>query len=276
MLGVIFLIKNIKTIQSFGNKIIPVVNGELASGLFGEGRMAEPEQIIDYLIEHFFFKQKLNHKKVLITAGPTYEAIDPVRFIGNHSSGKMGYAIAEAFLNQGAEVTLVSGPTNLKISSNIKFISVVTGEDMYNEVMSIQAKSDIIVMCAAVADYKPKLVAENKIKKKDDLWHLELEKTIDILQELGKLKTPNQFLVGFALETNNEENNALEKLKKKNLDAIVLNKFNHQNKVFGSDLNEITIIDASITKYKFESKSKIALANDIVSFIISKMSHEEN
>ncbi len=268
--------KNIKTIQSFGNKIIPVANGELASGLYGEGRMSEPEQIIDYLTEHFFFKQKLNQKKVLITAGPTYEAIDPVRFIGNHSSGKMGYAIAEAFLKQGAEVTLVSGPTNLKISSNIKFISVVSGEDMYNEVMSIQAKSDIIVMCAAVADYKPKLVAENKIKKKDDLWHLELEKTIDILLELGKLKTPNQFLVGFALETNNEEDNALEKLKKKNLDAIVLNKFNHQNKVFGSDLNEITIIDASITKYKFESKSKIALANDIVSFIISKMSHEEN
>ena len=268
--------KNIQTIQSYGNVIIPVTNGELASGLFGEGRMAEPEYIIEYLNEYFFPNQKLKNKKVLITAGPTYEAIDPVRFIGNHSSGKMGYAIAEAFNDQGAEVTLVSGPTNLKVSESINKINVVSGQEMYDAVMSKHASSEIIVMCAAVADYKPNVVAENKIKKKDKIWQLELEKTTDILFEVGKIKTKNQFLVGFALETNDAETNAIQKLATKNLDAIVLNKFNNLNKVFGSDENEITIIDASSTKHKFEPKSKIAVAKDIVSFIISKMNHEKN
>ena len=268
--------KNIQTIQSYGNVIIPVTNGELASGLFGEGRMAEPEYIIKYLNEYFFPNQKLKNKKVLITAGPTYEAIDPVRFIGNHSSGKMGYAIAEAFNDQGAEVTLVSGPTNLKVSESINKINVVSGQEMYDAVMSKHASSEIIVMCAAVADYKPNVVAENKIKKKDKIWQLELEKTTDILFEVGKIKTKNQFLVGFALETNDAETNAIQKLATKNLDAIVLNKFNNLNKVFGSDENEITIIDASSTKHKFEPKSKIAVAKDIVSFIISKMNHEKN
>ena len=268
--------KNIQTIQSYGNVIIPVTNGELASGLFGGGRMAEPEYIIEYLNEYFFPNQKLKNKKVLITAGPTYEAIDPVRFIGNHSSGKMGYAIAEAFNDQGAEVTLVSGPTNLKVSESINKINVVSGQEMYDAVMSKHASSEIIVMCAAVADYKPNVVAENKIKKKDKIWQLELEKTTDILFEVGKIKTKNQFLVGFALETNDAETNAIQKLITKNLDAIVLNKFNNLNKVFGSDENEITIIDASSTKHKFEPKSKIAVAKDIVSFIISKMNHEKN
>ncbi len=268
--------KNIQTIQSYGNVIIPVTNGELASGLFGEGRMAEPEYIIEYLNQYFFPNQKLKNKKVLITAGPTYEAIDPVRFIGNHSSGKMGYAIAEAFNDQGAEVTLVSGPTNLKVSESINKINVVSGKEMYDAVMSKHASSEIIVMCAAVADYQPNVVAENKIKKKDEIWQLELKKTTDILFEVGKIKTKNQFLVGFALETNDAETNAIQKLVTKNLDAIVLNKFNNLNKAFGSDENEITIIDASSTKHKFEPKSKIAVAKDIVSFIISKMYHEKN
>ncbi len=268
--------KNIQTVQAFGNSIISVGKGELASGLFGEGRMAEPEQIIEYLTHHFFERKVLTNKRVLITAGPTYEAIDPVRFIGNHSSGKMGYALADSFLKQGADVTLVSGPTSLQANENIHLVNVVSGQEMYDVVMSLQADSDIIVMCAAVADYKPLSVAINKIKKKDEIWNLELEKTTDILQALGKLKTANQFLVGFALETSDEENNALEKLKRKNLDAIVLNKFNNGNKVFGSDENEITIIDASTTMHKFEPKSKIQVANDIVSFIISKMNHEEN
>jgi phosphopantothenoylcysteine decarboxylase / phosphopantothenate---cysteine ligase len=268
--------KNIETIQSFGIKIISVENGELASGLFGEGRMAEPENIIKLLEDHFASKKLLHNKKVLVSAGPTYEAIDPVRFIGNHSSGKMGYAIAEAFIEQGAEVTLVSGPTNLKASSTIDLINVVSGQEMFEAVISKQATSDIIVMCAAVADYKPRVVVENKIKKKDEVWSLELENTTDILKELGKLKTSKQFLVGFALETYNEESNAIQKLQNKNLDAIVLNKFSNQNKVFGSDFNEITIIDSLKTKHKFEANSKTNLANDIVSFIISKIKHEEN
>ena len=267
--------KNIQTIQAFGNLLIPVANGELASGLFGEGRMAEPEQIVNFINQHFSTNQLLKNKKVLVTAGPTYEAIDPVRFIGNHSSGKMGYAIAEAFIKQGAQVTLVSGPTHLKINTFVELINVVSSQDMLNAVLCKQADADIIVMCAAVADYKPSVIVENKIKKKDEVWNLELEKTTDILQEIGKLKRANQFLVGFALETNDAETNAIQKLKSKNLDAVVLNKLNNQNKVFGSDENEITIIDASATKYKFEAKSKTAVANDIVSFIISKMNHEE-
>ena len=268
--------RNLATIESFGNKIISVEKGELASGLFGEGRMAEPEDIFESIKRNLLGNQKLVGTKVLVTAGPTYEAIDPVRFIGNHSSGKMGYAIAESFLQTGADVTLISGPTNLTTNSSINLINVVTSDEMYNEVDKQSNTADIIIMCAAVADYKVINEATQKIKKNEDSLSLELIKTKDILHHLGKNKKPNQFLVGFALETENEIINAEEKLIKKNLDCIILNKLNSNNKVFGSDRNEITIIDAKKTTHKFEPNTKKALAKEIVSFIISKIEHEKN
>ena len=268
--------RNLATIESFGNKIISVEKGELASGLFGEGRMAEPEDIFESIKRNLLNDQKLVGTKVLVTAGPTYEAIDPVRFIGNHSSGKMGYAIAESFLQTGADVTLISGPTNLTTNSSINLINVVTSDEMYNEVDKQSNTADIIIMCAAVADYKVINEATQKIKKNEDSLSLELIKTKDILHHLGKNKKPNQFLVGFALETENEIINAEEKLIKKNLDCIILNKLNSNNKVFGSDRNEITIIDAKKTTHKFEANTKKALAKEIVSFIISKIEHEKN
>lgn len=268
--------RNLATIESFGNKIISVEKGELASGLFGEGRMAEPEDIFESIKRNLLSDQKLVGTKVLVTAGPTYEAIDPVRFIGNHSSGKMGYAIAESFLQTGADVTLISGPTNLTTNSSINLINVVTSDEMYNEVDKQSNTADIIIMCAAVADYKVINQATRKIKKNEDSLSLELIKTKDILHHLGKNKKPNQFLVGFALETENEIINAEEKLIKKNLDCIILNKLNSNNKVFGSDRNEITIIDAKKTTHKFEPNTKKALAKEIVSFIISKIEHEKN
>ena len=268
--------RNLATIESFGNKIISVEKGELASGLFGEGRMAEPEDIFESIKRNLLSDQKLAGTKVLVTAGPTYEAIDPVRFIGNHSSGKMGYAIAESFLQTGADVTLISGPTNLTTNSSINLINVVTSDEMYNEVDKQSNTADIIIMCAAVADYKVINQATRKIKKNEDSLSLELIKTKDILHHLGKNKKPNQFLVGFALETENEIINAEEKLIKKNLDCIILNKLNSNNKVFGSDRNEITIIDAKKTTHKFEPNTKKALAKEIVSFIISKIEHEKN
>ena len=268
--------RNLATIESFGNKIISVEKGELASGLFGEGRMAEPEDIFESIKRNLLSDQKLVGTKVLVTAGPTYEAIDPVRFIGNHSSGKMGYAIAESFLQTGADVTLISGPTNLTTNSSINLINVVTSDEMYNEVDKQSNTADIIIMCAAVADYKVINQATQKIKKNEDSLSLELIKTKDILYHLGKNKKPNQFLVGFALETENEIINAEEKLIKKNLDCIILNKLNSNNKVFGSDRNEITIIDAKKTTHKFEPNTKKALAKEIVSFIISKIEHEKN
>ena len=214
--------RNLATIESFGNKIISVEKGELASGLFGEGRMAEPEDIFESIKRNLLNDQKLVGTKVLVTAGPTYEAIDPVRFIGNHSSGKMGYAIAESFLQTGADVTLISGPTNLTTNSSINLINVVTSDEMYNEVDKQSNTADIIIMCAAVADYKVINEATQKIKKNEDSLSLELIKTKDILHHLGKNKKPNQFLVGFALETENEIINAEEKLIKKNLDCIIL------------------------------------------------------
>ncbi|MBS4044557.1 MAG: bifunctional phosphopantothenoylcysteine decarboxylase/phosphopantothenate--cysteine ligase CoaBC [Chitinophagaceae bacterium] len=266
---------NLNRIQSFGNTIIPVESGELASGLFGEGRMAEPEFIISFLEKDFNTPKLLSNKKVLVTAGPTYEAIDPVRYIGNYSSGKMGYAIAESFYNCGADVTLISGPTNLSIHQNIKKINITSSEEMLHQVMLQQQQADIIIMCAAVADYKPSIVASNKIKKNNTNWSLDLEKTTDILFELGKIKATHQTLIGFALETNNELDNAKEKLKNKNLDAIILNKFNQNNPVFGSDENEITIIESSNATHRFGPKTKKALAQDIVQFIISNKLHEE-
>ena len=264
--------RNLDLIASYNNKIISVEKGELASGLFGDGRMAEPETIIEFLISNYFREDNLKDKNVIVTAGPTYEAIDPVRFIGNHSSGKMGFEIAEAFYLQGANVTLIAGQTSEKTKfKNIEVVNVISSEQMFTEVTKRVETIDIAVMCAAVADYKPVTIADNKIKKKDELWQLELEKTKDILQYIGTNKTSKQFIAGFALETENEKENALKKLKAKNLDCIILNSFNNDNKVFGATKNKITIIDALETEYSFETKSKKEVAKDIVSFIISKI-----
>lgn len=268
--------RNLDLIASYNNKIIAVENGELASGLFGDGRMAEPESIIIFLIENYFRKSILAGKKVLITAGPTYEAIDPVRYIGNHSSGKMGYAIAEAFYLQGASVILVTGTTSQTISFNeIDVVNVISSDEMFDAVISRIDNIDIAVMCAAVADYKPTTIAENKIKKKENDWQLQLEKTKDILHYIGNQKKQHQFIAGFALETENETTNAIAKLKNKKADCIILNSFNADNKVFGAANNKITIIDANETVHKFENKSKKEVATDIVSFIISKITNEK-
>ena len=264
--------KNIEIIKSYQNKILSVNNGELASGLFGEGRMAEPEQIVDYLYHYFQDTTELVGKKVLITAGPTYEAIDPVRFIGNHSSGKMGFALAEEMAMKGASVTLVTGPTKEKVTTdNIKRIDVVSASDMYNTCMELASDSDILIMSAAVADYTPITVATNKIKKKEGSWEVALTKTKDILYSIGQQKKNNQFLVGFALETNNEIEHAKQKLINKNADCIVLNSLNDANAGFGHQTNKITLLDKSGNITAFDLKSKKEVAKDIVSFIISKL-----
>ena len=264
--------KNIETIKSYGNKIIEVEKGELASGLFGDGRMAEPETIITYLIENFFRTKEFIGKKILVTAGPTYEAIDPVRFIGNHSSGKMGYAIAETFYLQGADVTLVSGPTNQQTTfKGIKTIAVNNSDQMFEACVAQFNDVSVAVMCAAVADYKPTNVETDKIKKKESEWQLQLTKTVDILQYLGTQKTKDQFIAGFALETNNEKENAIVKLKNKNADCIILNSLNDQSAGFGFDTNKITIFHQSGEEVSFDLKTKKETAVDIVSYIASKI-----
>ena len=212
--------------------------------------------------------QPLHGKKVMVTAGPTYEAIDPVRFIGNHSSGKMGFALADELTNLGAEVTLVAGPTAQISSTDLKRLDVVSAEEMLNACMSISPAMDIIVMCAAVADYRPKVVATQKIKKQESELTLELEKTVDILATLGKNKNDNQILVGFALETNDEENYAKGKLEKKNLDLVVLNSLNDKGAGFKSDTNKITIFNKALERSVYEMKSKTAVAKDICAAIL--------
>nr|MCU0321703.1 bifunctional phosphopantothenoylcysteine decarboxylase/phosphopantothenate--cysteine ligase CoaBC [Chitinophagaceae bacterium] len=265
--------KNIATIKSYKNEIIDVEKGELGSGLIGDGRMAEPETIFNYIVEHYGRTSTFQNKKVLVTAGPTYEAIDPVRFIGNHSSGKMGFAIAEAMYLQGAEVTLVSGPTNQSINyQGIKVIAVQSAQQMFDACLKEFKKADIAIMSAAVADYTPVEVATQKIKKKSDNLTLQLTKTKDILAHLGSIKKKQQYLVGFALETNNEEQNALQKLKTKNADCIVLNSLNHSKAGFGFDTNKITIINKDETIHKFDLKSKEAVAKDISTFIAHQLS----
>ena len=261
--------KNIQTIQSFGNQIIPVGEGELASGLYGEGRMAEPEVIIDYLQDFFGVNASLSGKKALVTAGPTYEPIDPVRFIGNHSSGKMGLAIAKELQKRGAAVTLVMGPTALQLPSNLNVVQVTTAAQMHAACLTHFIDTDIAIMSAAVADYTPEMVAAEKIKKADDHFTLPLKKTTDILQQLGSIKKPGQCLVGFALETNNEKAFALKKLTDKQADFIVLNSLNDQGAGFGQDTNKITIFDAQGKEYAFAIKSKTAVAVDIVNTIIA-------
>lgn len=259
---------NLDKLNSYGNLIIPVESGELASGLTGEGRMAEPETIVSWLNDFFKKKDELKGKKALVTAGPTYEAIDPVRFIGNHSSGKMGLAIAVELLLRGAEVTLVLGPSALKIPDAIRIIRVKSGAEMLNACLAEFADKDITVMSAAVADYAPVTIANEKIKKTSETFSIELKKTTDILKELGTQKSDRQLLVGFALETNNEKAYALKKLSNKNADMIVLNSLNDSGAGFGYDTNKITIFDRAGKEYAFDTKTKKEVATDIVNTII--------
>jgi phosphopantothenoylcysteine decarboxylase/phosphopantothenate--cysteine ligase len=261
---------NLERIQSFGNTVIPVEKGELASGLFGDGRMSEPEQIIAFITERFFLTRPLAGKKALVTAGPTYEAIDPVRFIGNHSSGKMGIAIAKELYRRGAEVTLVLGPSGTAFSANgIHLVNVVSAEEMYKACHAVFGQSDIAVLSAAVADYTPTVKAEQKIKKKEDNFQIGLTKTKDILKSLGQQKSKDQVLVGFALETTDEKNYAKKKLIDKNADMIVLNSLNDKGAGFGIDTNRVTIFEKSGKELPFETKSKEAVAKDIVDTIIN-------
>ncbi len=261
---------NFDKLQSFGNTIIPAESGELASGLSGEGRMAEPENIIQFIEKDLASKLPLKRKKVLITAGPTYEAIDPVRFIGNHSSGKMGFDIATAAANLGAEVVLVSGPTHLKMKNNsVNLIRVTSADEMYDACHHYFENMDVAIAAAAVADYKPKNVALQKIKKTEATFTIELEKNKDILLSLGQIKK-NQFLIGFALETENEIENAKIKIKKKNLDLIVLNSLNDRGAGFGQPTNKVTFIDKDFNIFENPLKSKELVAQDIVNLIVKK------
>ena len=264
--------ESLDKLQTFGNILIPATSGELASGLVGEGRMAEPEDMVSFGENDILNKMPLRGKKVLITAGPTYEAIDPVRFIGNHSSGKMGFAIAKAAAKFGAEVILISGPSHQTIKhSFVKRIDVVAAEDMYKAAHTYFREVDIAILSAAVADYKPKNIANQKIKKKDSSLKIELAPTKDILASLGEIKE-HQYLVGFALETNNEIENAKIKIKRKNLDAIVLNSLQDKGAGFATNTNKITIIDKNFNEIPFELKSKTEVAKDILNEIINKIS----
>ena len=259
---------NVELLKSYGNKMISPGSGELASGLYGAGRMAEPDEIIDHLLSSLKQGLPFLGKHVLVTAGPTYEAIDPVRFIGNHSSGKMGFAIADVLSSLGATVTLITGPTAETSKQSLKRIDVVSASDMLNACINHFDQADIVVMSAAVADYTPTVVQENKIKKSESEFNLSLKKTQDILATLGGLKKSGQLLIGFALETDNEFENAMGKLKKKNLDLIVLNSLNDQGAGFKSDTNKITIFNKAFEKTEFTIKSKAEVAKDICNEIL--------
>jgi phosphopantothenoylcysteine decarboxylase / phosphopantothenate---cysteine ligase len=267
---------NLKLLRQYGNYIIEAEHGELASGLVGTGRMAEPEHIIDYLMDFFAQQEKqqlLKDKKVLITAGPTYEAIDPVRFIGNHSSGKMGFQLAEKMANMGAQVTLVSGPTNLTTEQpNVNLIRIRSAQEMYEACQQHYPQCDVAIFAAAVSDYRPKTQASEKIKKKEEGMTIELVKNPDIAAEMGKLKKTHQLNIGFALETEKEEVHAQEKLQKKNFDLIVLNSLRDPGAGFGHDTNKISLIDRQNNIQKFELKSKSEVAQDIIHAILEKIS----
>lgn len=261
---------NIQKLISYGNIEIDSEYGELASGLIGKGRLAEPEHIVDFLETHFSTNLDLKGKKVLVTAGPTYEPIDPVRFIGNHSTGKMGFDIAIEAAKRGAEVYLVSGPTSLKMEEkHIKLIKVTSAQEMYHACHELYPLMDVVIGAAAVADYRPKEVASQKIKKDEENFTIVLEKNPDILASLGALKT-TQFLVGFALETQNEVEYAKSKLKKKNLDLIVLNSLNDKGAGFGKPTNKVTFIDKDFTVVPQDLKSKEAVAKDIIDQIVKR------
>ncbi len=260
--------QNIEKVSSFGNHIIPAESGELASGLLGEGRMAEPETIVAFIKNYFTKDLPLLGKSALVNAGPTYEAIDPVRFIGNRSSGKMGVALAQHLAALGAKVTLVLGPSSLKLNNkHISLIRVESSEQMYEATLANYKQQDIVICSAAVADYKPKQISEEKIKKQEFGIDLELVKTQDILAELGKQKE-NQCLVGFALETHNLIENATKKLKNKNLDLIVANSAIDEGSGFGGNTNKISILNKHNKITHFELKSKEEVAADIVHYII--------
>jgi phosphopantothenoylcysteine decarboxylase / phosphopantothenate---cysteine ligase len=262
-------IASFKALEKFGNIIIPAENGELASGLSGEGRMAEPENIIAFLEADLEKKLPLRGKKILITAGPTYEAIDPVRFIGNHSTGKMGFDIAECAANHGAEVILVSGPSHLILKNKtIKLLRVTTAQEMYTACHQYFVNTNVAICAAAVADYKPKKVSNQKIKKTETTLSIELEKTKDILASLGEIKK-NQFLIGFALETENEIDNAKLKIQKKNLNLIVLNSLQDNGAGFGKPTNKVTFIDSDFNIQPMNLKSKEAVSQDIINKIIA-------
>jgi phosphopantothenoylcysteine decarboxylase/phosphopantothenate--cysteine ligase len=267
--------ENVSRLQSYGNFIIDVATGELASGLYGPGRLAEPEEIVNQLSEYFHYTQDMNGLNVLVNAGPTYEAIDPVRFIGNHSSGKMGVAIAEAFAKRGAEVELVLGPDSvLPTDDDIKVTHITSADEMLSACVKAFEKADIAVLAAAVADYKPAQVAPEKIKKTANAMTLELVATPDIAAALGKLKQSHQLLIGFALETQDGEKNATEKLVKKNLDMIVLNNPHEAGAGFRHDTNRVTFITPNNKPQHFELKSKHAIALDLVEAIY-KLKHAD-
>tara|TARA_B000000557_G_scaffold214671_1_gene181187 strand:- start:2012 stop:3217 length:1206 start_codon:yes stop_codon:yes gene_type:complete len=263
--------QSIEKLISFGNILIPPDSGELASGLVGEGRLPEPKSIVDFLIAHYSKNLPLKNKKVLITAGPTLEPIDPVRFISNHSSGKMGYRLAEEAKRLGASVCLISGPSNETLAeTSIDLVNVTTSDQMEKEVMNRYQNSDIVIMAAAISDYTPKSYSNKKIKKESEskVFTIDLKKTNDILYNLGKLKK-DQLLIGFALENNNEIKNAKKKLKEKNLDIIVLNSLNDEGAAFGHDTNKVTIIDDSLKVNHYDLKPKRFVANDIFEYILS-------
>jgi phosphopantothenoylcysteine decarboxylase/phosphopantothenate--cysteine ligase len=263
--------ENIEILQSFGNVFIPATSGELASGLVGEGRMAEPEDIVQFIESDLLSKLPLKNKKLLITAGPTYEAIDPVRFIGNHSSGKMGFELAKKAAKLGAQVILVSGPSNEQVNNSfIQRVDVISAEEMYNACHQYYNSVDIAILSAAVADYKPAKISTEKIKKSEQQLSIDLVPTKDILASLGKIKK-NQFLIGFALETQNEIENAIKKIDAKNLDLIVLNSLKDKGAGFKQETNKVTIIDKFKKISEFSLKSKEAVAADIFDILISKI-----
>ena len=260
--------RNLQILADYGNIVLPVESGELASGLMGEGRMLEPAVMVDWLKKYFSAGQLLSGKKVMVTAGPTYEPIDPVRFIGNHSSGKMGLAIAIEFEKRGADVTLILGPTTLDIPALLNTIRVQTAAEMFDVCEAVFPKMDIAVMSAAVADFTPIVANQEKIKKSNADISIAFTKTKDILKYLGETKRADQLLIGFALETSDEENYAKKKLIEKNADLIVLNSLNDAGAGFGHDTNKITIFDKSGNTHYFDTKSKKEVAEDIVNQII--------
>ncbi|MHA8106802.1 bifunctional phosphopantothenoylcysteine decarboxylase/phosphopantothenate--cysteine ligase CoaBC [Aquirufa sp. 5-AUSEE-100C1] len=263
---------SIHTLKTRGNHVLEVNSGALASGLHGPGRMAEPEEIVAYLATHFFRDKVLTGKRVLISAGPTQEAIDPVRFISNHSTGKMGIALANAFFMAGADVTLIAGPMNLQPDfQGITTVDVVSAADMENACLNAFEESDICIMAAAVADYRPIKIADQKIKKVDSDLSIELTRTSDILQKLGTMKKSGQCLIGFALETQHEEANAKAKLKRKNADFIILNSMQDEGAGFGLDTNQVTIYSANGSQESFALASKKDIANQICQYIISSL-----
>ena len=261
--------KNIRTLEEYNHRVLQVGNGELASGLVGEGRMAEPEEILSQVIS-FFSGGKLKGLKAIVTAGPTYEQIDPVRFIGNHSSGKMGIELAMALYQAGAETTLIAGPITLPIPAFLEVIRVKTALEMYDACDRLFPTSDIAIMAAAVADYRPKHIEAQKIKKKADSLSIELIPNPDILKHCGSFKRDNQLLVGFALETNNEEQNAREKLANKKADLIVLNSLNDDQSGFGTSTNKVTVFENNGKVHRFPLQSKKEVANEIVAIITNR------